>query len=78
MLGWISLIGEALKLVNTLNDPEKRRAAYELHLDKKAKKALEAAESFILAYDSFKAGVIEERAWKYLYKKYKKRFFSND
>jgi len=71
-------IKEVFGFASTLANAEQRRERYELKLDQKAKKALEAGERFILSYDSFKAGVITERQWKILYRKYKRRFFDND
>ena len=78
IFGFLPVIAEALKLVNNLNDPVKRKEAYTLLLAKRAAKALDAGQHFILSYDSFKAGNISEKMWKYLQKKYKKRFFDND
>ena len=78
IFGFLPVISEALKLVNNLNDPVKRKEAYTLLLAKRAEKALNAGQHFILSYDSFKAGKISEKMWKYLYKKYKNRFFDND
>ena len=78
MLGFLTALGEALRLANTLTDPTKRKLAYELSLDKKAKKALEAAEKVFLAYESFDSGKITKRQWGIIYRKYKKVFFAND
>ncbi len=72
------VISEALKLVNNLNDPVKRREQYELLLDKKALKAKDAAEKLILALHSYQAGNVTEKQWKYLQKKYEKIFFDNN
>lgn len=45
---WLSAIGEGFKLLSIVTDPAKRKEAYSLHLQKRNKVALEAAEKFIL------------------------------
>ena len=78
MIGIFGAIKEVFGFASTLTNAKQRRERYELMLDKKASKAIEAGEKFILGYDSFMAGNVTKKQWKYLYRKYRKIFFENN
>ena len=71
-------LGEVLKFVGTFTDPDKRRAAYELELDRKARKALEYGEKEFHLVDSFLNGDISQRRLKDFHKRFRTIFFKND
>ncbi len=74
MLKLFEAISEGFKLATTLVDADKRREAYELALDKQARKALNLAESIIFEV----ADEMEEDMSYQIRKRYKylkKKFF---
>jgi hypothetical protein len=79
---WISAIPLALKellqLINTISDPDKKKKAWELVLEKRAYKALEAAETIMHGVDSFLNKSISEKQFKKIYRKHRSVFFAND
>lgn len=88
--GIVLLAVGIVKLISDFNDPKKRKALYQLHLTKKAKKALEAAEQTYFIVDDLLADINdpnlwEEKSWKRELRKMKskyhrlrKRFFANE
>ena len=78
MFGLFKMIGEVAGFAKTLSSSEQRRERYELLLDKKAKKALEAAETLIHGMDSFLAETITLKQFKRIFKVHRRRFFDND
>jgi len=81
-------IGEVFGFARTLTDSKQRRDRFELRLDEKAKKALNAGEKTFDLWGSFYRDILElnpEKEIKYLLKRYdrkisaKKRIFdAND
>jgi len=78
MIGIFSAIGEVFGFAKTLTSSKQRRERYELLLDKKAKKALQAAETIIHGMDSFFSESISKKQLKIIFRKHRKRFFDND
>jgi hypothetical protein len=89
MIGLLSAIGEALGIVRSLTDPAKRKKAYELALQKRARKALETAERICFLNDEhiheIKQFLTDDDKAKYLFGRYcrkykilRKKFFIND
>ncbi len=54
-----SALGEFFGFLKVMNDPEKRKEMYELHLDKRARKALHAGEQHILALKNYNVAKAE-------------------
>lgn len=78
IVGAIKAIGEVFKFAGTLTDAQQRRDRYELLLDKKVQKALNAGETIIHGLDSFLAGTITEKQLRYIFRKHRRIFFAND
>ena len=78
MLGAIKAIGEIFHFGSTLTDSKQRRERYELLLDKKAHKALQAAETIIHGMDSYLNESISLKQFKVIFKRHRKIFFDND
>ena len=78
VMGFLRGIGEVFRFANTLTDPAKRREAYELKLDKMAKKALEYGEKEFFLVDEFLAKQISEARLRDFHKRYRRIFFKND
>ena len=74
----LTLLVAIIALIRTFLDPLKRREAFELVLDKQAKKALQAAETIIHGMDSYLAEQISLKQFKYIFRKHRRRFFDND
>lgn len=78
MLGLFKMIGEVAAVIRVSMDSTHRRERYELVLDKKAKKALDSAETIIHGMDSFLNASISEKQFRTIFKKHRRRFFAND
>ncbi len=68
---------EALQLVNTMTDPDKRKKAYQLYVTKQRSKAMDAAEKLFILADDYLEGRMDRLRFKKKFRKLNVTFIRN-